>query len=373
MVNIGTLRVSLSDIRGNSAIWGAGIWSARKYDAPDVWAHIVASHIGDNRATVTGGGIDASHHLWVVDTAVVDNSAQAHGGGGIYFGGGFLRLEGVTLARNAGSTALSVEGFRGEKTVINSTISDNGGEGVVATDGAVVGVVNSTIADNGDAAKRLPNIAANIAVGQYGEVVRLVNSIVAGAPAGVSNCSGPLSGRTGVMSLGHNLSDDDSCGLDRSKGDLFAVEPLLAALGHNGGRTETRALLAASPARDAADAAACPARDQRSAARPHGPDCDIGAYEAGAIAPLPLAPEIESCPRAQPRLCVCGQARQELPPSVIQDALAKPERYAGWGALRNPTTGASLYNPTRQCLTLHNPNLAYHPQWNAPVWRSGCP
>lgn len=44
---------------------------------------------------------------------------------------------------------------------------------------------------------------------------------------------------------------------------------------------------AGSPAIDAGDAATCAAapvdnRDQRGGARPHGPQCDIGAIEVGA-------------------------------------------------------------------------------------------
>ena len=53
----------------------------------------------------------------------------------------------------------------------------------------------------------------------------------------------------------------------------------LDSLANNGGPTLTHALLAGSPAIDAADNAVCPATDQRGVARPQGPGCDIGAFE----------------------------------------------------------------------------------------------
>jgi len=60
--------------------------------------------------------------------------------------------------------------------------------------------------------------------------------------------------------------------------------PLLGPLADNGGPTWTHALLAGSPAIDAADDAACVAPpingvDQRGVARPQGVGCDVGAFE----------------------------------------------------------------------------------------------
>ena len=54
---------------------------------------------------------------------------------------------------------------------------------------------------------------------------------------------------------------------------------LLGPLADNGGPTLTHALLAGSPAIDAADAAACPATDQRGVVRPRDAGCDVGAFE----------------------------------------------------------------------------------------------
>ncbi|OQW92368.1 MAG: hypothetical protein BWK79_14815 [Beggiatoa sp. IS2] len=74
--------------------------------------------------------------------------------------------------------------------------------------------------------------------------------------------------------------------------NLAAVDPLLAsALADNGGLTQTLALLPNSPAIDAADAANCPATDQRGIARPVDGNgdgtaqCDSGAFEFGTGTP----------------------------------------------------------------------------------------
>jgi hypothetical protein len=63
---------------------------------------------------------------------------------------------------------------------------------------------------------------------------------------------------------------------------------MLAPLDDYGGATRTRALLAGSPAIDAANPAGCTDQsgvtltaDQRREARVYGPACDIGAFELG--------------------------------------------------------------------------------------------
>jgi hypothetical protein len=104
----------------------------------------------------------------------------------------------------------------------------------------------------------------------------LTNTIV--ADNGVENCDGNIS------SLGHNLTDDTSCGLTEPS-DLVVADAMLGPLQDNGGPTETHDLLPGgtttpgSPAIDAGDNAACPTTDQRGVVRPQGAACDIGAVE----------------------------------------------------------------------------------------------
>jgi hypothetical protein len=112
---------------------------------------------------------------------------------------------------------------------------------------------------------------------------RIHNSIVALNTGSVPDCLGAVS------SQGYNLESAATCGF-AAAGDSQNTDPMLAALASNGGPTQTRALLAGSPAIDSADPS-CPAggaeaADQRGVTRPIGRACDKGAFEA----PAPVLP-----------------------------------------------------------------------------------
>ena len=97
------------------------------------------------------------------------------------------------------------------------------------------------------------------------------------ADNGVDNCNIVAGG--GISSLGHNLTDDGTCGFI-APGDLVVPDAMLGPLQDNGGPTETHDLLPGSPAIDAGSVnCPPPATDQRGEARPQGAKCDIGAVE----------------------------------------------------------------------------------------------
>jgi hypothetical protein len=97
--------------------------------------------------------------------------------------------------------------------------------------------------NNADSGGGIYNLAA----------VTLTNSIVANNSVG--NCADSRI----ILSLGHNLFNDETC--NSAESDIIA-DPLLGPLADNGGPTETHALLPGSPAIDAGENESCPETDQ---------------------------------------------------------------------------------------------------------------
>jgi beta-glucanase (GH16 family) len=230
-----------------------------------------------------GGGIynGDSSTLHLIDSSVRGNSTDLVDGGGVY---GFFNTQ-LTIERStiSGNTAGNVGGglrTLGDVEIINSSLSGNvstawHGGAIFHTDG-VMHIVSSTIVDNTSPG----GTAGGIFAGTFtagSPTLTLSNSIV--ARNSTYQCQpGPFgAGTVTTTSLGHNLAGDVSCFPAAS--DLIIADPLLGALADNGGPTQTHALLAGSPAIDAADAAASPATDQRGTARPLGAGHDIGAFE----------------------------------------------------------------------------------------------
>jgi beta-glucanase (GH16 family) len=228
-----------------------------------------------------GGGIyngeGATFHL--VDSTVVGNSAEWSGGGIFSFFNSNTLIERSTISANtAGDVGGGIRSL-GNITILNSTVSGNvstgwhGGAAFI-TDGTV-DVIYSTIANNSAPA----GTVGGFFVGTFTDAsatLNLSSSIVANNTG--SNCFqgffGP--GPVALTSEGHNIASDGSCNLTAA-GDHPGVDPLLNPLADNGGPTQTHALLAGSPAIDAADPAVCPVTDQRGITRDAA--CDVGAYE----------------------------------------------------------------------------------------------
>ncbi len=229
-----------------------------------------------------GGGIynGGGATLNLIDSTVSDNHAGWSGGGVYSFFDTITVIERSTISGN--TTADVGGGIRslGDATIINSTISGNAsigwyGGAAFITDGAV-DLVNVTVAGNVS-----PGFApADLFVGTFTDAsatLTLTNTIVASAQDG---CFAGFfgAGTVTLVSNGHNVATDATCNLTAA-GDQPSTDPLLGPLAGNGGPTATHALLAGSPALDAADAAACAATDQRGVARPQGAGCDVGSFE----------------------------------------------------------------------------------------------
>jgi CSLREA domain-containing protein len=237
------------------------------------------SFVRGNVATGRGGGITAAGTLYLVQSTVSDNRAAA--GGGI---------------------AVESNGFLYAPT---STVSDNTG-GAIATSGAYQ-LINSTISGG--------------LTGEPGSSgsTQVANTILAGpGPA----CAGNIAATPHTNWTG-NLASDTSCGIAGAEGTV--ADPQLGPLRNNRGATDTRALLANSPAINSASSGSCVGSDQRGAAAVG--NCDKGSFEFGgqvpeAQLPPPVPGETVNASRSR------GTVRVKLPGSdeffVLQDGQQLP-------------------------------------------------
>jgi len=210
---------------------------------------------------------------------------QEHGGGGIFNNGGDLVVNNSTISNNVADGTLGNGGGlhvkTGTATVLLSTFSANStlNNGGGLYNNATLSVNASTVANN-EATVNGGGIANNNTLS-----VTLKNSIVATntAAAGFD-----LSNNTGTfVSNGYNLiGQDDSNVFPNQATDIegtasVIIDPLLGALGDNGGDTFTHALLEGSPAYNMGDPADM--FDDQTDNAVFGGRRDIGAYESQTV------------------------------------------------------------------------------------------
>jgi predicted outer membrane repeat protein len=166
--------------------------------------------------------------------------------------------------------------------VVNTTISGNTANrgGGIEVMGPIAGnaatLRNVTLSNNTAPASGSNAGGGNIAVVGNANLT-LQNTIVANPGGGSANCVTQSTGGT-LVDGGNNIQYPGATCLA-----ITTVDPKLSALADNGGWTQTHAIAADSPARNAGALPACPAFDQRGVIRPQGVPCDIGAFEYGAV------------------------------------------------------------------------------------------
>lgn len=352
ILNRGTLSITNSIIRNNSAGNGGGLYN----DSGTL--SIRDSLIAGNYTDGGGGGIyNYEGVLTVRDSTVNGNTAEGDGGGGILFdgslpgakttvshstisnnisdgdyGGGIyasddgdtdgrilieyttvysnvsLSDEGsgivnygpiMTITHSAVISNVNYEdgdagvGAWAPTTILNTTISGNramtngvGGAGIGVYE-AVVTLTNVTIVNNWMA----PGPSGSGGISDWeqngGELLIINNSIIANNTGGANpDCTFGQDGDDGRVDFNNApniLGDPTGCN-SLNGGSVQNVDPLVTALGNNGGETPTHALLPNSPAINqiAAGTFGCGTTvitDQRGVVRPQGPACDIGSYE----------------------------------------------------------------------------------------------
>jgi CSLREA domain-containing protein len=300
--------VTLRNSRARDIGTGHGLFNGK-----GVATLLTNSVVRDNLSNSPGAGVANVGVLTVTRSTITANATLTGTSGGTqYSGGGIMNSSGATLAvidsTISGNIAVRGGGIRnagGSMTIVNSTISGNRAQ---ARGGGVMNfgpanIAFSTIVDN----------EANITAwgggggsedafggGIYNEgSLSLANTALArnsdnrtrfdasfspdcwSKPTGADLISrrGNL---IGVFNARCSLQDASTPALsDQTGTDTTPLNPRLAALADNGGPTETHQPLSDSPLVNAANTTlnACPAADQRGAARPAA--CDVGAVEFG--------------------------------------------------------------------------------------------
>ncbi|HXD90928.1 MAG TPA: right-handed parallel beta-helix repeat-containing protein, partial [Candidatus Binataceae bacterium] len=275
--NLANLTVTNCTFTGNSAPIGEGgaIWNLGTLG-------ITNSLFSDNTAE-DGGGIfnSESDNLGVTTSTFSGNTAS----GGTRGGGGIFNYDApmtVTKSLFSGNSASALDGggigdFNGDDNIVNCTFSDNSAAdgGGLYTAATSLTINNATF--SGNSATSGGGIYSNAAAS-----LTLTNSIVADSTSG-GDCGGT------TTDGGYNIADDASCSFTAT-GSVNSTDPMLDAIGSNGGPTNTFALKADSPAVAAIPFSHdCPGTDQRLYIRPApmntGGKCDTGAFELGGTAP----------------------------------------------------------------------------------------
>jgi parallel beta-helix repeat protein len=254
----------------------------------------------------------------VLDSVWLTDNQTTASGGAIHCDGGPLLVENSTLSGNQANFAggLSVNSNGGASTVcvadvVNSTISGNSanefGGGIYVGGSGRISVNSSTIqgnkADADDTGGGGGGGTYN-ASGGTTPTFSVANTLYADNTVGTSGSATQTQCGGTYTSSGYNLRTVLEAGCTFSgTGEVVNANPMLGALGDNGGPTPTIALQEGSPAINAGNPTTpaddnppvCPAEDQRGVTRGGGNGtCDIGAFEwqhptTTAIACVPTA------------------------------------------------------------------------------------
>ena len=293
------------------AIWVNPAGSARLTITNSSFTSNVAAESGPGQGGF-GGAISVqpgtTGTLNIVNSTFASNISQSGATSGGGFGGaidfepstgGTLSVTGSTFSSNAAAGSSTQGGFGGgiffnpaagasALDITNSTFNGNSAGGHSGFGGAIFFQPATGSSGTLTQVTIVGNSATQSASAGGLDIedapMTIQNSIVSGNTVGSTpqNCSTSSGGS--VVAAGHNIEVGTSCGFD------IHASPNLAALANNGGPTQTMALLAGSPAIDAASPTFCPATDQRGVSRPDQPGtaCDIGAYEF--VTPKPAPP-----------------------------------------------------------------------------------
>ncbi len=335
-----TVNISHLTITGGNASQGGGIFSEGNLTL-DSSAVDGNTAVGDGTFGGQGGGIfNDGSHMTVTNSSVSRNIAD---GAGNTFSGG---QGGGIFNNDAGDfTNVTVSGNQA-KPATGATFPDGQGGGIFANDATTL--TNVTIASN-TSSGATDNAAGGIFINDqttFKNTIVATNSVGGGENDCVVNST--------FTDGGHNIEGATDCSFT-GPGDQRNTNPLLGPLGDNGGESDTQALLAGSPAIDTADAARCPAADQRGVSRPQLAGCDIGAFEAQPPPPPPAPPAPPAAPpkdTTKPTVSVAGVRRACVSSSTLAIRVRASDA-SGVRSVRVTLDGKRLRIRSKTSFTLH--------------------
>jgi hypothetical protein len=234
---------------------------------------------------------------------VTNSTITGAGNDAVDSGSGTINVTGSALTNPANDGIDN--GEAATMVVSDSTIAGAGNDAVDAGGSARVTITNSTIANNSFSAIDSGNVSQyNLAydtftgngagfgqvTGGTSVVLTMFGTVLAAPGAGGTDCA--FGAGLTVTSQGYNAASDSSCSLTQPTDKQNAPDPMLGALGANGGIGQTMVPRTGSPLIDAIPAASCQTglatgitTDERGITRPQGPGCDIGAVEVAVAGP----------------------------------------------------------------------------------------
>jgi hypothetical protein len=209
------------------------------------------------------------------------------GAGGVGGSGGFADGGSGAQAASGASGPAGSHGESGSKgsTGSSGSTSGSGAGGGVYVGGGTLKMFNSTVADNvanfgGGIFVKAGSVSRPISVTLESTIVaRNTNSTAAGAPANDISGSGAVAGSYNLIGPGGSGGLKD--GINHNQ--VGVTNPGLGTLAHNGGPTQTIALLPDSPAIMKGSNPLNLVTDQRGYIIPPGTTLDVGAYQTAAV------------------------------------------------------------------------------------------
>lgn len=232
----GKLFVERSEISGNNALYGAGVFNGFAATS----AEILNTKITGNTAIAEGGGIYQSGMNLKIERSSINGNGANTGGGVYQFGGSCVILNSTISGNGAQSSGgIHCDGS-GYLEVNHATITGNVSGGITNVAPATLLLENSIVATNSDSSNEALDITGDINQAWGANIVRELTGGVLIGPA------------------------------------VLTVDPLLSSVRTDG----TQAPLIGSPAIDAAVVSAySPDTDQQNQLRPFAGGPDIGAIE----------------------------------------------------------------------------------------------